>query len=146
MLHDPLRRLAIPFRRNRALFPLAGHQACQHRREDALVCSVCLVCLVYLVEPDQLDELNKPDRPHQRNADRPSVYQMRDDLIVADFDAHHARFNDLRRSAHANPIVSLPRVSTKKVSVTHRLTLGWPRPLDGEADSPTVPAPGLPKA
>ncbi len=29
MCHDPLRRFAVPFGRNRALLPLSRHQACQ---------------------------------------------------------------------------------------------------------------------
>ena len=33
MLDDPLGRLAIPFRRNRALFPLSRHQSRQRRRQ-----------------------------------------------------------------------------------------------------------------
>jgi len=37
MLDDPLGRLAIPFRRNRALFPLAGHQSRQRRRKVAWI-------------------------------------------------------------------------------------------------------------
>jgi hypothetical protein len=37
MLDDPLRRLAVPFRRDRAIFPLPRHQSCQCRRQLAWI-------------------------------------------------------------------------------------------------------------
>ena len=103
--------LADPISEGLSFPPLSCHHSCQGgNRLVGLVYLVYLVCLVHLVDlvqPNKRDKPNKPnklDEPHQRNADRPSVYQMHDDLIVADVGAHHARFNDLCRSAHASMI------------------------------------------
>ena len=43
MSHDSLRRFPVPFRRNRALLPLAGHHARKGRREFSRIGSDQLV-------------------------------------------------------------------------------------------------------
>jgi len=55
MLHDPLRRLPIPFRRNRIILPLPCHQP-RETRQVVLVCLVHLVDLVCLVDLISLGE------------------------------------------------------------------------------------------
>lgn len=46
-LHDPLRRLAVPQRRDRPFLPLSGHHACECERQlarigpDEFICADC---------------------------------------------------------------------------------------------------------
>lgn len=49
MLHDSLRCLPVPERRDRSFFPLSGHQSSKTRLSVCLVCLVRLICLVGLV-------------------------------------------------------------------------------------------------